>query len=42
MIDTDRMLSERKITQKYLNTISKFGYKGLKPNKTQLKVSYTL
>jgi hypothetical protein len=39
MIDTVRMLSERKATEKYINTISKFGYKGLKPTKTMLKVT---
>ena len=33
-----KYVSERKVTEKYINSISKFGYKDYKPNKTILKV----
>ena len=42
MIDTERMESERRNTERYLNSISKFGYKGHKPNKTHVKVLVAL
>jgi len=38
MYDTERILNQRSTTEKYINTISKFGYKNLKPNKTIIKV----
>ena len=34
-----KMSAERKKNEKYLNTISKFGYRGFKPNKTVVKVN---
>jgi hypothetical protein len=36
--ETSKILGERRATEKYLNTISKFGYKNLRPNKTMMKV----
>lgn len=30
----DKFVTERKITEKYVNSICKFGYKDYKPNKT--------
>ncbi len=38
IIDMERMEVERRNTERYLNSISKFGYKGLKPTKTLVKV----
>jgi hypothetical protein len=38
MIDLESMRIQRNETEKLLNTISKFGYKNLKPTKTLLKV----
>jgi hypothetical protein len=38
MIDLSAMRVQRAETEKLLNTISKFGYKNLKPTKTLLKV----
>ncbi len=37
-----KYMSERKMTEKYINSISKFGYKDYKPTKTILKVSFFL
>ena len=36
------MRIQRAETEKLLNTISKFGYKNLKPNKTLIKVTASL
>ena len=38
MIDLTAMRIQRAETEKLLNTISKFGYKNLKPTKTLVKV----
>ena len=42
MIGKNKMLSFRRITEKYFKTISKFRYKGQKPNKTQVKSKFSV
>lgn len=42
IIDNQTMRIQRAETEKLLNTISKFGYKNLKPNKTLIKVTASL
>ena len=37
--DRSKLEQERKKNEKYLNTISKYGIKGFKPNKTFINVS---